>query len=177
MREAAGGLVYLRSFALYRIWGAWKRNQLVETVYLVTFLCCTSSLILLSSDMSGAMHTLPKAPATPVGKPLTSRTFCSVSRTASHQVATKFFELGNIFHGLQRMKRLPIFRQQVVAATSRGLKIGDEPTGAMGEITNVANEIPFIPKNETEGQEEEASSDELPPECDSKTLMSSATWA
>ncbi|CBZ56009.1 conserved hypothetical protein [Neospora caninum Liverpool] len=139
--------------ALLGTWGLWRRNQCVEAIYLATFLVCFSFLVITVLSFTNVVHALPKAPV-------------------------------GVSEGFAQLDTLPHFRNPITAQISDAekhamliqilqhstlpeLKMPDisiPPLPKMPEIPNY-EDIPFVPHlNQTEGETEEVSADELPPE-------------
>ncbi|PFH38166.1 hypothetical protein BESB_005070 [Besnoitia besnoiti] len=139
--------------SLLGMWGLWRRNQCMEIIYLATFLVCFSFLVITVLSFTNVAQALPKAP---VG------------------VSEGFKELDTLPHFRNRITMQPsaavehaMLIQILQHSKLPALKMPEisiPPLPKMPEIPKY-DDIPFVPHlNQTEGQTEEVSADELPPE-------------
>lgn len=135
------------------IWGAMKREQAVETIYLITFVICAAYLVLSVLDFADVVQLMPKAPL-----------------GASEAL------LAESSHPLAEMKHTifkhVLYENRQSAAEEHALLMKilqhESPEETAEEAaTRIYDDLPFVPHlNETEGQSEEVSRAELPPEVE-----------
>ncbi|EPT25003.1 hypothetical protein TGME49_248380 [Toxoplasma gondii ME49] len=144
--------------ALLGTWGLWRRNQCVETIYLATYLACLSFLVITVLSFANVVQALPKAPA-------------------------------GVSEGFTQLDKLPHFRNPITSYISEAdqhamliqilqhstlpeLKMPEMEIPSLPKMPGIPNyeDIPFVPHlNQTEGETEELSAGELPPEAQNLT--------
>lgn len=139
--------------SLLGIWGAWKREQAVEVIYFITFIIGTVYLLLSVLDFSDVMQLMPRAPVGASQSLLLSK--------LHSRVEMKHTGLKSVLY-----ENHPNFAEE----HSLLIKIlqHEAPEETVGEATRrIYEDMPFVPhRNETEGQSEEVSKSELPPEVE-----------
>lgn len=137
--------------AIIGFYGAYNKNYPVEVVYFVTFVICTVYLFLCVLDFSDVVQLMPKAPV-------------GASEALFLNVPTKV-------HRVEKpVLSAPLYSEVKSNANNHALLIKILQHQLPGKTIEMAKDIydqlPFVPHNETEGQSEEISKGELPPEAE-----------
>lgn len=137
--------------AFIGFYGAYNKNYVVEVIYFVTFIICTIYLFLCVLDFSDVLQLMPKAPV-------------GASEAVFMKVSNAPFEIKQPIHSPS------IYREVHPNNNNHALLIKilqhQLPESTIAAAKDIYDQLPFVPHNETEGQSEEISKGELPPEVE-----------
>ncbi|KAF8819158.1 hypothetical protein IE077_001548 [Cardiosporidium cionae] len=133
----------------HRIWGALKRNYLIEVIYFISFIICTFFLLLGVVDFSDILQLLPRAP-----------------KGASSSFRQQHAILADSLYPISSTNRFSRFVSS--QPTMMMITHHSDPTETQKDIKNLKNiydKMPFVPHpDETEKDSEEIARTELSPD-------------
>lgn len=126
------------------LFGTVYRSEITVGIFFVGYLVCTYFLLLCVLDFTDMVHFMPKAPTGP-----TESFLLKLPKLANRPQYNKY--------EIKNASMLTTLQQPGEASNA-------EPTNIYEKIGNIYDKLPFVPHNETDGQSEEVSRNELPPD-------------